>query len=196
VDDIIPDADDMSDEQYVREVLGGNRERFGELYDVYAGRIYAYLWYRTGHRETAEDLTSTVFLKALDRLRQFTGGSFRAWLYTIARTTLIDHYRTQHPSEDLESVHISLAADQPGHADRKILLDRIRTAMQSLSPEQRNVVVLRVWDDLPHREIAQVLGLSEASVKMIFSRSIRRLKDAVAVASILLLIHFVHVLIS
>lgn len=182
----------MTDEQHVQAVLAGDRESFGALYDAYLDRIYAFLWFRTRHTETAEDLTSTVFLKAFDRLKQFTGGSFRAWLYTIARTTLIDHYRTNHPAADIDSLEIGTPDDHDGRIDRKFQLEKIHDALRQLSAEQRRVVTMRVWDDLAHADIAQILGLTEAAVKMTFSRSVQKLKDLI-IAVMLIINIFTHV---
>ncbi|MBI5404614.1 MAG: sigma-70 family RNA polymerase sigma factor [Candidatus Kerfeldbacteria bacterium] len=176
----------MTDEQLVSEVAAGKTDSFGKLYDAYVDRIYAFLWFRTRHTETAEDLTSTVFLKAFDRLKQFSGGSFRAWLYTIARTTLIDHYRTHHPTDDVDGLEIGTADDHDARIDRQLQLEKIHLALRQLSAEQRRVVTMRVWDDLPHAEIAQILGQTEAAVKMTFSRSVQKLKDLIIVVALII----------
>jgi RNA polymerase sigma-70 factor (ECF subfamily) len=73
----------------------GDREAFGRLYELFAKRIYAYFYYRSLSRETAEDLTSAVFVSALEGLEGFRPdlGGFSAWIYSIARNALADYFR-------------------------------------------------------------------------------------------------------
>lgn len=75
----------------------GELEAFGFLYDNYIKKIYDFIYYKTHHQETAEDLTNATFMKALENIRKFNlqEAYFPAWLYKIARNTVIDHYRTQ-----------------------------------------------------------------------------------------------------
>jgi DNA-directed RNA polymerase specialized sigma24 family protein len=76
---------------------GMNREQFTEVYDLYASRIYQFIYYKTYHKETAEDLTSSTFLRAFENLHQFNPerGSIGAWIYQIARNLVTDHYRAK-----------------------------------------------------------------------------------------------------
>ena len=81
--------------EILREYQAGNLEHFGEIYDVYIKKIYNFIYYKTHHKETAEDLTSETFRKALSNIKSFdTHRAFSSWLYRIAQNTVIDHYRT------------------------------------------------------------------------------------------------------
>ncbi|PIR75566.1 MAG: hypothetical protein CO030_02135 [Candidatus Magasanikbacteria bacterium CG_4_9_14_0_2_um_filter_42_11] len=75
----------------------GDREAFGQLYDLYIKEIYRFVYYKTHQKETAADITADIFVKALHKIDTFDAmkGSFRTWLYTIARSAVIDHYRTK-----------------------------------------------------------------------------------------------------
>ena len=80
----------------VQSCQKGSVEDFGRLYDLYIKKIYNFIYYKTHHQETAEDLVSIVFTKALKKINTFdNSGTFSAWLYRIARNTVIDHYRTK-----------------------------------------------------------------------------------------------------
>jgi RNA polymerase sigma-70 factor, ECF subfamily len=153
-----------------------------EWYDQYLPKIYRYIFYRTGHKQTAEDLTSTVFLKAVSNLKTFKSdkASFSTWLYTIARNTLIDHMRTDKKIFDLEQV-FDLASDQnvESETDEAIRLQTLRAEVMKLDEAQREVVIMRVWDELSHREIGEILGISEDNSKMTYSRAVTNLKQAV-----------------
>jgi len=175
----------MNESDAIANLLAGRRDAFQDLYRLYVQPIFAFLYVRTRHRETSEDLTSTVFLKALDRLGQFHGGSFRAWIYQIARTTLIDHQRSQRPVSEL--IDASAPFDLEANIDRKLNLERVRSALAMLTDEQREVVLLRVWDELPYAEIAQLLGRTESACKTSFSRSLHQLKSLSVPSFVLIL---------
>lgn len=161
----------------ITAVQAGQRERFGELYDTYVGKIYAYLFRRVSHRETAEDLTSTVFMKAVDKLSTFRTGSFSAWLYTIAHHTLVDHYRTNRPNLDITSVTAPIApGDLEQRVDQRQQLAQVRQQIKSLPTDVQDIITMRVWDDLPFADISRIVGKSPAAVKMAFARGIQKLQ--------------------
>lgn len=176
-----------TEEDILRAVRAGERERFAELYDSYADRIYAFVYARVTHRETAEDLTSTVFMKALDRLVSFKGGSFSAWIYRIARNTVIDHYRTNKPTADLDAIAEPPASTNlEAETHNRDLLARVEARLKLLKPEHQEIVKLRVWDDLPYATIASIVGKSEAAVKMTFARAVAGLQTGLTAITILL----------
>lgn len=183
--------DDTYIQQWTRDAVSGDTVSFGKLYDCYIQELYRFVYYKTHHTQTAEDITADVFIKALDNIASYdeTKASFRTWLYTISRRTVIDHYRTDKfalsidaddawdiPSEDntREQVHakVDVAVLQP--------------YLNQLSSEQRDVIMLRLWEQLSYKEIAEILGKSEASCKMAFSRSMKTLKDAMPISLYLL----------
>src|SRR5215217_6504393 len=128
----------LADEpQLVRNAKAGNSESFGQLYDAYLERIYRFVYFRVEDQQTAEDITSQVFLKAwsnLDRFR-FSRTPYLAWLYTIAHNAVIDHYRTRKVSTALDDVQLS----QPDHSevvengiDLTAEMQSVKAALQTL----------------------------------------------------------------
>ena len=163
------------------EFQGGNKEAFGKLYELYIRPIYNFVYYKTHHRETAEDITSQVFMKAYRAATSFEPekGTFQAWLYQIARHAVIDHYRAARPTKDIEDVwDLSGKENIVRDTDNKILLEKVEKYLREFSPEQRDIIILRVWQELSYAEIAEVVGKSEASCKMSFSRSMKKLHEA------------------
>jgi RNA polymerase sigma-70 factor, ECF subfamily len=163
----------------------GDREAFGRLYESFAKRIYAYFYYRTLRRETAEDLTSAVFVKALEALDGFKPepGGFAAWIFTIARNALTDHYRRSSRVEavgDLSSGVWDLA--DPGDLEMEAVerdrWERLKPYLARLSGEQREILIMRLWDELSYREIARLLGKNEGACKMTYSRALSFLREA------------------
>lgn len=164
---------------------------FGELYDQYVQKIYRYVYYRTQHRETAEDLTSQVFLKALDRYATFdvARGTFSAWIYAIARNALVDHYRSSKETADIDDVwDLASDADVLRDAEARERVEKLRPYLRALPKDQRELILLRLWDGLSHAEIAVILGKSEAACKMAYSRAIARLRKDVPASLFILMI--------
>jgi RNA polymerase sigma-70 factor, ECF subfamily len=166
----------------IARVQRGEAEAFTELYDAYVKKIYDFIYYRTFHRETAEDLTSQVFFKALDNISSFrtTKGNFSSWLYRIARNTVIDHTRTRKVTDNLSvHEHLTDATNLVKDTDRQLLEEQVKKILANLSPEARDVVVMRIWDELSYADIAAITGKTEASLKMLFSRTISKLQQQV-----------------
>lgn len=156
-----------------------SQSEFSQLYDQYFPKIYRFIYYRTSHRETAEDLTALVFTKALEKIDKFKSetGNFSAWIYKIAYHTVIDHYRTRHEHQNI-SEHTELYHEENiiDNMDNKELLNKVAHALSKLTPEQKNIVIMRVWDELPYEKISEIIGKSTAACKMSFSRSIKYLR--------------------
>ncbi len=163
----------------------GNQAAFGEVYDGFVKKLYDYSFFRIKDKQAAEDIVSDTFMKALEHVGSFdpTKGSAASWLYRIARNTLVDYYRshkktTQFPEDFDIADTSSLKIDM----ENKDMLYKVEHALQKLSEKEREIIVLRVWDELSYKEIAQVLGKSEASLKMAASRALRALRTQLPIA--------------
>lgn len=166
----------------------GRTEDFGRLYSAYAGKIYSFIYFKTQHRETAEDLTSKTFLKALDGLESFDAGkgSFSTWLYSIARNNVIDFYRTKKNESDINDIwDLPSSDDVERDVEARQKLEKIEKYLRKLKSEQRELIILRVWSDLSYKEISEITGKSEASCKTMFSRCMNELKKEMPLPLIL-----------
>jgi len=164
---------------------------FEAQYDAHVRKIYKYVYYRTQHRETAEDLTSQIFLKAFDKLGGFdeSRGTFSAWIYGIARNALTDHYRASRDEIDIDDVwDLRSDADVVRDAEARERVEKLRPYLQALPKDQRELLFLRLWDGLSYKEIAALTGRSEDACKMAFSRTIARLRKDVPASLIMLLL--------
>ncbi len=181
--------DVSSDAPAIAACQSGDLSAFDTLYMRYAESVYGYLSRRSPDRETAEDLTSQTFLRALENIRKYDAakGPLRAWLFTIARNLLTDHFRRDRRGEPIE-----FAEEVPGDDDVRDAVHvrlqsaQLRDALVRLSPIQREVVTLRVWEGLSYAEIAEITGKKEGHCKVIFSRSLDTLRDHLPLAAFLL----------
>jgi RNA polymerase sigma-70 factor (ECF subfamily) len=168
------------DEQLLVERAKRDPEAFGRLYDTYFGKIYAYVYRKTGDRQAAEDLTADTFMKALANIKgyRYTGQPFAAWLYRIAANVVTDHYRSRRVAAPLDdSLQVAGTEGNPEavalHLDDQQAVAR---AIQTLSPDQQDVILLRFSGGLKLKEIAEVVGKTEGAVKALMFRALGGLK--------------------
>jgi len=167
----LPDEADL-----VRKAKSGDARAFGRLYDATLDRIYRYVFFRVTDTELAEDLTSQVFLKAWENVRRYKpGGPFVAWLYTIARNTVIDHYRTRKQSVPLDQTVIKDDPELDEKLDLKYDIGILQEAMQDLTEEQREVLTLRFLADMETGEIAERMQKSEGAIRALQMRALQAL---------------------
>lgn len=160
----------------------GRRRGFADVYDDTVWRIYAFFGYRVGSRSEAEDLTQQTFERALRAWDRFDPGraSVEAWLATIARNLLIDHYR-QKPSVAERSLSDGSVSEhalgsEPAVGEDLGLDPELEAALASLDDRSRELVALRYGGDLTGPEIAELTGLSLANVQQILSRALRGMR--------------------
>ncbi len=182
-----------SEQGIIQSCQNGNLEDFSQLYDKYIKMIYNFVYFRTHHKETAEDLTSLAFTKTLEKINSFNykKGTFSSWLYRIARNTVIDHYRTQKMETNIDDIwDLGSNDDLPRDIETKEKLKKVQEYLNKLQPEQRDLIIMRVWDGLSYKEISEITKKSEAGLKMMFSRAMTKLRKDQALALILLLLLF------
>ncbi|HXG24057.1 MAG TPA: sigma-70 family RNA polymerase sigma factor [Chthonomonadales bacterium] len=169
-----------NERQLVLQAQAGNAEAFGQLYDAYMERIYRFVYFRVEDQQTAEDITSQVFLRAWNSLDRFRLGRtpYLAWLYTIAHNAVIDHYRTRKVTAALEDVRLS----QPDYAeavendiDFAVEMKTIKEALQTLTDDQQQVLTLKFIEGMSNDEIARHLGKREGAVRALQMRGLRAL---------------------
>ena len=160
------------------------RETFARLYDEYLDKVYRYIQYRVNNMQLAEDLTSTVFEKALVNFDKFSNdrASFSTWIFSIARNTVIDHYRVsgKRKTVPLEEVTAQSSGEQSPEEEleRKDEKERLNLCLAELSEEEREIVRLKFGAELNNRQIGKMLGLSESNVGTKLYRAIRKMRDS------------------
>jgi RNA polymerase sigma-70 factor (ECF subfamily) len=159
---------------------------FGALYERYVGKIYNYLYYRTGNAHDAEDLTARVFQRALTGLDRYTsrGLPFSAWLYRIAHNLVANWHRDQGRRTHLPLHEVGgqelrgLSAEAPEHlAESQEERETLMRAIRRLPGERQQLLILKFVEQLSNAEIGVVLGRSEGAVKSLYHRTLLALRD-------------------
>ena len=161
------------------QAKAGDSDAFAQLYDGYVERIYRYIYFRVSDDETAEDLTSQVFLKAWEHLDRYQPGEspFLAWIYRIARNQVIDYYRVHKEFISLEEI-ATLASDNQSVVEAvQILFDMktVRDAMKYLTKDQQEVVVLKFIAGLSTEDIASMMKKREGAIRALQMRALQTL---------------------
>jgi RNA polymerase sigma-70 factor, ECF subfamily len=160
-----------------------DRAAFGTLYRRYLDRVYGYAFYLLGDHHDAEDVTERTFLAALSAIDSFRdeGASVRSWLFRIAHNQVVNALRTRgrRATSSLDGIdHPSGTFDPASALGAAEEVRELRRALGALSPDRRQVLVLRFVDGLSAREIGVVLGRSEGAVRVLQHRALRELATA------------------
>lgn len=154
---------------------------FSELYDEFFDRVNRYLRCRVFNSWDADDLTATVFIKALEKFNQYSRTSpFASWIFRIAHNAYVDFLRKNRElpvdHEDIlqGKVDDTWQPEQQALTNEEIQL--LKSRINQLTPDQRDVLSLRYFADLKINQIAEVLGKSESSIKMISHRGLHQLQ--------------------
>ncbi len=173
------------DERALIEQAKRDSDAFGVLYERYVGKIYSYVYYRTGNEHDAEDLTARVFMRALKRLPSYTdrGLPFSAWLYRIAHNLVANWHRDQGRRKIVpldEFIVNGIQSEAPEYAaesreDEEFLLETIRR----LPSERQQLLILKFTEHLSNAEIGAVMNRSEGAVKSLYHRTLLSLRDEI-----------------
>jgi RNA polymerase sigma-70 factor, ECF subfamily len=169
------------DIELVEQCMSGNEAAWEELVRLHTRRVYAVCYRFTGTTDEAQDLTQEVFLRVFKTIKSFRAGegSFGVWLNRLTRNLLIDNYRRTRNERQTDSLedqlpHIEESTAVTARADSMLAGreagEMLQAALQRLSPELRETVILRDVEELEYREIAQVLNVPEGTVKSRLNR--------------------------
>jgi RNA polymerase sigma-70 factor (ECF subfamily) len=161
-----------SDSEEIRRAQEGDREAFSGLVRRYQRRVYATAYRVVGNHSDADDLSQEAFLRAYRALRSFDGRSdFFTWLYRIVINLALNHLRSVQrrrtsPLEDgrLPAGWDQSATDPRRTAEAKDLYRRVGAAIETLPPSLRVTVVLALIEELPHKQVGEILGCSEGTI--------------------------------
>jgi RNA polymerase sigma-70 factor, ECF subfamily len=178
-----------ADLELVEHCLSGRESAWEDLVRVHTRRVYSICYRFTNSDSEAQDLTQEVFLRVFKNLSSFRAGEglFVVWLTRLTRNLLIDHYRRTRMERATESIedHAGTLEESTAAISRTEGLvagreasEVLQAALQKLSPELRETVILRDLEELEYREIAQILNVPEGTVKSRLNRGRAELAKA------------------
>jgi RNA polymerase sigma-70 factor (ECF subfamily) len=167
----------------VARAQSGDPDAFGELYDRYVDVVYRYIYYRVSNVSLAEDLTSETFIRALRRITSYTwqGRDFGAWLVTIARNLIADHFKSgRYRLEVATSDLVEAGADRREEGPENEVLaaitnDALLEAVKTLGAEQQECISLRFLQGMSVAETAAIMGKNEGAIKALQYRAVKSL---------------------
>jgi RNA polymerase sigma-70 factor, ECF subfamily len=185
-------AEQLSDDELIAAILGGDRERFGDLVERYQGRLVNYLFRLLRNLEEAHELAQEVFLKVYQVLDRYDPQyKFSTWLFRVAQNAAIDQIRRRRlklvslAQEDAEGEARDWDLPSPdrgpyGHLRNQERGEALQSAIDALPWEYRELILLRHFGELPYEEIAQLKRMPLGTVKNKLFRGRQMLKERLA----------------
>ena len=176
-------ATQLQDEQLIIEAAKQNPERFGPLYDKYYKQIFGYVYQRMEDKDSAFDITSQVFLKALTNINryEYKGVPFASWLFRIAHSEVMQLFRDQKNKRainadvgDLKNIYEEV--QEPFFEE---YLPALQQMIKQLQEDDLQMIELRFFEHRPFKEIAEILNITENNAKVRMYRILERLKKTI-----------------
>ncbi len=149
-------GDDLA--RIIRGCKKGDSRCFSLVVDMYASRCYGYFHRLTGNSDTSDELLSELFVKLVEKIGSYRGGSFESWLFTIASNIFHDHLRSKQRRKKLAEVSeegLEWEVAEPKRSDGE-MVDRLQSQLVRLDSETRELIMLRFYSQLSFKEIAQM----------------------------------------
>ena len=171
----------QAEEDEIIEAAKKDAAQFQPLYEKYFKRIFLFVYHRIEDRDTSSDVTSQIFLKAMQRLHQFQlrGLPFSAWLYRIAINECTDYFRKSRRSKVVyvEEVAFQHLFEEMFPEDPQDQLEKkLQMVLQQLKPAELEIIELRYFENMPFKTVAHVLDISEVNAKVRTYRTLDKMK--------------------
>lgn len=168
------------DEQLIQKVKNGDADAFGVLYEQYADMMFRYVFSHLDNRSDAEDLTEEIFMRAWRALPKYDerGLPFSAFLFRIARNSLIDYYRQHKAMQSIDDIDLQAHEAGPEEAvEARIENADLKKTIAVLREDYRNVLIFRFLSGLSPEETAQMMQRSVGAVRVLQHRALSALKE-------------------
>ena len=172
------------DSRVIQQARQGDQVALGNIYDCLYPSVFRYIYYRVSDQETAEDLAAEVFVRMVERISAYEQRELPilAWLYSIARNLVTDHYRLQDKANHLplEERLVAGEAHQPSQiAESRLARDCLARALEYLTEDQRHVILLKFVEDRDIAEVADLLGKNERAIRSFQYRALAAMNRAI-----------------
>ncbi len=164
------------------KIKAGDQNAFAELYDFYVDKIYRFIYFKVPTTNDAEDLTSEVFLRVWQYIRDnIEIDNLKAFLYRVSRNAVIDFYRKNNKKEtmSLDSVEVidtMRTENLIEKIDNSIKIEKIYQKLDKLKEEYREVILFRFVDEYSIKEIAEIMGKSKGAIRVLLHRALEKIR--------------------
>ena len=177
----------MDIQSLVQKAKSGDQAAFGLIYDEFSDRIYRFLMMKVSNDQEAQDLFQETFIRAWKGLSGFKteNANFSAWLYKIASNCATDYYRRKAVKpdslelDDNAETHAAYADPLPGKIDTGLEIEKVKSALNSLPPQYKEVLELRFIQDFTIAETAKILNKTGLAVRMLQHHALAKLKEII-----------------
>jgi RNA polymerase sigma-70 factor (ECF subfamily) len=176
---------ELNDDAVLALAAQGDPEAFGTLYERYVGRIFNYIYYRTGNTFDAEDLTARVFNRAIDHIGRYRnmGLPFSAWLYRIAHNLVANWHRDNIRRQEVSLEDVSSLPPKGDLPELTLVnnqeIEKLFACIRKLTPERQQLLILKFVEGLSNAEIGVIMARSEGAVKSLYHRTLLSLRDEI-----------------
>lgn len=174
---------DEKTHQLVQQAQKGDKDAFGQIYKLYQKKIYRFSYYMIQDQQLAQDITQNTFMKAWKALPFFSfnkNGTIQAYLFKIARNLAIDYQRKK------KDVALDVIADiMPSSENLEELVmqkekqEIVSRALKTLEKEEKQIVVLRYFEEMSYEQISKILGKKEGAIRVYLHRILRKLREEI-----------------
>ena len=171
----------MNDGALVAAIRNGNQEAMAELYDRYSSVVYAVALRVLGDTSAAEDVLQEIFMQLWRKPGAFDAsrGNLAPWLAVITRNRAVDVLRKRRPQSELEDTTLTVDPDFAGEADRGLIVEKVRSALQAMSSQQRSALEMAYFEGYSHSEISAKTGEPLGTIKTRIRSGLMQLRKLV-----------------
>ena len=158
---------------------GGDDKCFAQIIDMYASRCYGYFYRLTGNNDISDELLSELFVKLVEKIGSYKGGSFESWLFKIASNIFHDHLRSKHRRKKLLEAQITgfeSGTIEPKRSDGE-LIDKLQIQLRRMDEDTRELIMLRFYSQLSFKEIAQMRSEPMGTTLAKTHRALKKLRE-------------------
>jgi RNA polymerase sigma-70 factor (ECF subfamily) len=173
----------MAESDRLAEIINGCKEGdaecFSQIVDIYASRCYGYFYRLTGNSDVCDELLSELFVKLVEKIRSYKGGSFESWLFKIASNIFHDYLRGKQRRKKLLEARTKQLKSELTDAKKSEdeMLDRLQIRLKSLDTETRELIALRFYSQLSFKEISAMRSEPIGTTLAKLHRGLKRLRE-------------------
>ncbi len=173
----MPESNDLA--RIITGCKGGDAKCFAQIIDTYASRCYGYFYRLTGNNDISDELLSELFVKLVEKIGSYKGGSFESWLFKIASNIFHDHLRSKQRRKKLLNVQkteLESGTIEPKKSDDD-LTDKLQIQLRRLDEDTRELIMLRFYSQLSFKEIAQIRSEPMGTTLAKTHRALKKLRE-------------------